>query len=117
MAETYVRAGSVNWIAKGTDVGVQERTLAPGSEIPWHYHTLITDTTICIEGAVRIEMLGPPEQVVIATGQSHAVPPNRPHRITPDGGQRCRFLLVQGVGKYDRHAIDPNTWTEGNSRG
>ena len=30
MSEPYVRAGNVNWIAKGSDVGVQERTLAPG---------------------------------------------------------------------------------------
>ena len=49
MTETYVRAGKINWIAKGSDVGVQERTLAPGEVIPWHYHTLITDTTFCVE--------------------------------------------------------------------
>ena len=85
MTETYVRAGKVNVIAKGSDVRVQERTLAPGNEIPWHYHTLVTDTTYCIEGTVRIEMLDPQEQVVITRGQSHAVPPNRPHRVTPDG--------------------------------
>lgn len=28
MAEPYVRAGKVSWIAKGSDAGVQERTLA-----------------------------------------------------------------------------------------
>lgn len=110
MTETYVRAGNVNVIAKGSDVRVQERTLAPGNEIPWHYHTLVTDTTYCIEGSVRIEMLDPQEQVVITRGQSHAVPPNRPHRVTPEGGRPCRFMLVQGVGKYDRHAVDPKTW-------
>lgn len=110
MAEAYVRAGKVNWIAKGSDVGVQERTLDPGQEIPWHYHTAITDTTYCIEGTVLIEKLGPAESVFIGPGQSHAVPANRPHRITPHGGQSCRFLLVQGVGKYDRHPIDPLTW-------
>jgi len=110
MTETYVRGGNVNFIAKGSDVRVQERTLAPGNEIPWHYHTLVTDTTYCIDGAVRIEMLDPREQVIIARGQSHAVPPNRPHRVTPDGGHSCRFLLVQGVGKYDRHLIDPKTF-------
>jgi quercetin dioxygenase-like cupin family protein len=110
MAEPYVRAGKVNWIAKGSDVGVQERTLAPGQEIPWHYHTLITDTTYCVEGVVQIEMLGPPENVTIAVGESHAVPTHRPHRITPVGDRSCRFLLVQGVGKYDRHPIDPATW-------
>ena len=106
MTETYVRAGNVNMIAKGSDVRVQERTLAPGNEIPWHYHTLVTDTTYCIEGTVRIEMLDPQEQVVITRGQSHAVPPNRPHRVTPDGERPCRFLLVQGVGKYDRHPAE-----------
>lgn len=110
MTETYVRAGNVNVIAKGSDVRVQERTLAPGNEIPWHYHTLVTDTTYCIEGNVRIEMLDPQEQVVITRGQSHAVPPNRPHRVTPDGERPCRFLLVQGVGKYDRHPVDPKMW-------
>jgi len=110
MTETYVRAGKVNVIAKGSDVRVQERTLAPGNEIPWHYHTLVTDTTYCIEGTVRIEMLDPQEQVVITRGQSHAVPPNRPHRVTPDGERPCRFLLVQGVGKYDRHPLDPKNW-------
>lgn len=110
---TYVRAGGVNWIAKGADVGVQERTLAPGQEIPWHYHTVITDTTYCLEGTVQIELLGPPEKVLLGSGQSHAIPTHRPHRITSGGAGSCRFLLVQGVGTYDRHPIDPATWQAG----
>lgn len=108
----YVRAGKVNWIARGSDVGVQERTLFPGADIPWHYHSIITDTPYCLEGAVQIELLGPPERVVLAVGQSFAIAPNRPHRITPAGGQACRFLLVQGVGEYDRHPMDPDTWKQ-----
>ena len=112
MNEPYVRAGKVNWIAKGSDVGVQERTLAPGQAIPWHYHTTIIDTTYCLDGTVQIEMLGPSEQVLLAPGQSHAVPINRPHKITAHGDRPCRFLLVQGVGTYDRHPVDPETWQE-----
>lgn len=110
MSEPYVRAGKVNWIAKGSDVGVQERTLEPGQMIPWHYHTIITDTTVCVEGTVQIEMLGPAERVLLAVGESHAVPVNRPHKITPAGDKSCRFLLIQGVGKYDRHPVDPAEW-------
>jgi len=109
MTETYVRAGRINWIAKGSDVGVQERTLSPGESIPWHYHTIISDTTYCLEGSVQIEMLSPPERVLLDVGQSHAVPTNRPHQITPHGDRPCRFLLVQGVGKYDRHPVDPKS--------
>ena len=110
MSETYIRAGKVNVVARGSDVQVQERTLAPGDQIPWHYHTAITDTTFCIEGVVQIDLLGPAEQVLLTTGQSHSVPTNRPHRITPHGDRPCHFLLVQGVGKYDRHPVDPATW-------
>jgi len=40
----------------------------------------------------------------------HAVPTNRPHQVTPHGDRPCRFLLVQGVGKYDRHPVDSKTW-------
>jgi mannose-6-phosphate isomerase-like protein (cupin superfamily) len=110
VTKPYVRAGQINWIARGSDVGVQERTLEPGQAIPWHYHTSITDTTYCLEGTVQIEMLSPPERVLLTVGQSHAVGTSRPHRITPHGERPCRFLLVQGVGDYDRHAIDPATW-------
>lgn len=110
MAQAYVRAGNVNWIAKGSDVGVQERTLAPGEEVPWHFHTIITDTTYCLAGTVQIELLGPSEKILLGPGESHAIATNRPHRISPHGDQHCRFLLVQGVGKYDRHPVDPNSW-------
>ena len=110
MSEPYVRAGKVNWIAKGTDVGVQERTLGAGQAIPWHYHTIITDTTYCIEGTVQIELLSPSERVLLAVGECHSVAANRPHQITPHGDRPCRFLLIQGVGAYDRHPVDPNTW-------
>jgi len=111
MAQTYVRAGKVDWIAKGADVGVQERTLEPGHEIPWHYHTIITDTTYCLAGTVRIELLGPAEEVLLAVGERYAIPVGRPHRITAHGDPACRFLLVQGVGKYDRHPVDPKAWS------
>ena len=110
MTEPYRRAGKVDWIAKGSDVGVQERTLEPGQMIPWHYHSVITDTTYCLGGTVQIEMLDPPERLLLAVGDSHAVPPNRPHKITPHGDGACRFLLIQGVGDYDRHPIDPASW-------
>ena len=97
MTEPYVRAGKINWIAKGSNVGVQERTLSPGQVIPWHYHTIITDTTYCLEGTVQIELLDPPERVLLSAGQSQAIATNRPHQITAHGDVPCRMLLVQGV--------------------
>ena len=110
MTETYIPAGKINWSAQSCNFRVQVRTLAPGEVIPWHYHTIITDTTYCIEGTLQIEMLDPPERVLLAVGQSYVVPTNRPHQVTSHGEGLCRFLLVQGVGKYDRHPVDPTSW-------
>src|SRR5688572_32897302 len=98
MTAPYVRAGKVNWIAKGSDVGVQERTLGPGDSIPWHYHTVITDTRYCIEGRVQIEMLGRPERVLLAPGQSHSIPDHRPREYTACVGEPCCFCRERGVG-------------------
>ena len=30
--------------------------------------------------------------------------------LTPHGDEPRRFLLVQGVGTYDRHPVEPSTW-------
>lgn len=104
MSATYVRGGKVDWIAKGTDVGVQKRALGPGGDAS------ITDTTYCIEDSIQIDMLDPPERVVLAVGERHPIPTHRPHQLTAHGGRPCRFLLIQGVGAYARHPIDPATW-------
>ena len=58
----------------------------------------------------NIVVAGFTANVLLAVGESYAVARNRPHKITPHGERSCRFLLVQGVGQYDRHPIDPATW-------
>ena len=111
MSEAYVREGKVKWIVKSSDVGVQERTLAPGDVVPWHYHTAIIDTPYCVEGSLQVDLLDPPEQIMLEAGQSYSITTGRPHSITGTGSKACRFLLIQGVGSYDRHAVDPTSWT------
>ena len=34
-------------------------------------------------------------------GDSCTVPPNTAHQVAGKNGGRCRFVIVQGVGKYD----------------
>ena len=38
-------------VAEGTDLRVQVLTLAAGQCVPWHYHTEISDSFVCLEGA------------------------------------------------------------------
>jgi hypothetical protein len=85
----------------------------PGQSIPWHYHTVITDTTYCIEGTVQVEMLGPPERVLLEVGESHAVPTNRPTRSLLTAIDRAAFSSYRASARYDRHPVDPKTWEPG----
>ena len=93
-------------IALGSDVHVKEFTLTAGEEIPWHRHTQVFDVFYCLEGRLDIELaevetgrrlqalfLNAGESIKVETGTAH-----RPHNRGPG---ICRFLLVQGIGKYD----------------
>jgi mannose-6-phosphate isomerase-like protein (cupin superfamily) len=103
---------SREWIAKGTDVYVKEFTLAEHEEVPWHYHTEIYDVFYCLEGRLTIELKDifsgeflP--TLVLGVGDSAKVDAGTAHRPFNPGPGRMRFLLVQGIGKYDYLAFDP----------
>ena len=88
-------------VAGTGDLRVRLYTLAAGQEVPWHYHSHITDTFFCLEGTLSIETRAPADRHVLSVGESRAVPPNTAHRVTGHKGSRVRFLIVQGVGTYD----------------
>jgi hypothetical protein len=117
-------------IAEAPGLRMQILTLAAGQEVPWHWHSEVTDTFWCMDGPMVIEMRAPREEVELAPGQMHAVPAKRlireggiagavnqplkhelassklwmmrcAHRVTGKDGGRCRFAILQGVGTYD----------------
>ena len=88
-------------VAGTGDLRVRLYTLAPGQEVPWHYHSQITDTFFCLEGTLSIETRAPSDHHVLSVGESRSVSPNTAHRVTGHKGNRVRFLIVQGVGTYD----------------
>jgi quercetin dioxygenase-like cupin family protein len=88
-------------IAEAPGLRVQVLTLGPGQCVPWHRHTRIHDTFFCLEGQVVLSTREPEAATILEPGDSAVVPPDRPHRVAPGGGARCRFVIVQGVGEYD----------------
>jgi quercetin dioxygenase-like cupin family protein len=38
-------------VAEGADLRVQVMSLAAGQCVPWHYHSEISDSFVCLEGA------------------------------------------------------------------
>ena len=86
-------------IAEAPGLRVQILTLGKGEDVPWHYHTEITDTFACLDGPMVVKM--PAGDHVLKAGDTFAVPPNTPHRVCGTDGGACRFLVVQGVGAHD----------------
>jgi quercetin dioxygenase-like cupin family protein len=88
-------------IAETGDLAVKRFTLAEGQEIPWHFHSAVTDTFFCLEGTLVVETRAPRARHDLAVGESCAVAPKTAHRVSGRDGARARFLIVQGIGPYD----------------
>lgn len=76
-------------------------TLAEGEEVPWHSHTKIDDDFFCMEGPMQVETRQPDGMQILQLGETFKVPAGRPHRVSGLNGCPCRFMIMQGVGKYD----------------
>lgn len=88
-------------VAEGTDLRVQVLTLAAGQRVPWHKHSEVTDSFVCLEGETVIETRLPNQMVTLAPGQRFAVAKGIAHIVHGKDGRRCKFMIIQGVGVYD----------------
>jgi quercetin dioxygenase-like cupin family protein len=93
-------------VAEGSDMFVKEFNLGPGEGIPWHSHTQVFDIFYCLEGQLEIESKDLPDQedrprITLAAGGSARIEAGTAHHPFNAGSGPCRFLLIQGVGKYD----------------
>lgn len=100
---------NIKVVVASSDVQVREFTVAPDEEIPWHYHTRVTDWCYCLEGVVRAETRQTEGGAVSAQelniGQSCRIDAGIIHRLTNAGTATCRYLLVQAGGRYDFHKL------------
>lgn len=88
-------------VAEGADLRVKVLTLAAGQSIPWHYHSEITDSFVCLEGQIIVETRAPRAIHLLAPGQRCRVDPKTAHLVHGKDGGPGKFLIVQGVGTYD----------------
>ena len=97
---------NIRVVAKGADVLVREYTLDPREAIPWHRHSEVSDYYYGLEGMVLIETRDPAARHEVGAGQFATVGPPTVHHVSNPGAQPCRFVLIQGVGKYDFVKVD-----------
>src|ERR1700758_1082710 len=46
-------------VMEGTDMRASVLTLAASEGAPWHYHSTITDSFVCLEGPMEVETRAP----------------------------------------------------------
>jgi quercetin dioxygenase-like cupin family protein len=92
-------------VMEGADMRALVLTLAAGQNIPWHYHSSITDAFICLTGKLVVETRAPRTRHVLNPGERCAVAPMTAHYVHGEDDGACAFLILQGVGVYDNVAV------------
>lgn len=80
---------------------ISELQISPSQKVPWHCHNNIQDTFYVIEGAIRLFLREPDEEVRLGPGDTYSVRPRRPHLVVNGGQTSATFLVLQGLGEYD----------------
>ena len=81
--------------------------LAPDQFVPWHCHSNITDTFVCLDGPMEVRTRKPAAAHTLGPGSMLSVAPNCAHYVQGTDAGPCRFLIIQGVGEYDYIPVAP----------
>jgi quercetin dioxygenase-like cupin family protein len=92
-------------VMEGQDMRAVVLTLAAGQSVPWHYHSDITDSFVCLDGPMVVETRAPRATHVLEPGQRCEVAPKTAHYVHGKDGLPCKFMVLQGVGEYDNVAV------------
>jgi quercetin dioxygenase-like cupin family protein len=92
-------------VMEGHDMRAVVLTLAAGQAVPWHYHSDITDSFVCLEGPMIVQTRAPRAAHVLMPGERCEVPPKTAHYVHGKDGGACKFMVLQGVGEYDNVAV------------
>jgi quercetin dioxygenase-like cupin family protein len=88
-------------LARNEELRVLVLTLGAWNCVPWHYHDEVIDAFFCLDAPMRVETRDPRKSTVLLPGETFSAPKNVPHFVSGINGEPCRFIVVQGVGKYN----------------
>lgn len=106
MAEQSYAIRKRETVAEVPGLRVRKLSLATGQSVPWHTHTTITDTFFCMVGPMVVETDNPRARHILLPGETVAAEPGQPHYVHGVAMGPCKFMIIQGVGKYDYVAAE-----------
>jgi quercetin dioxygenase-like cupin family protein len=87
------------------NVSVRILELEAGGALPWHHHSEVTDYVFALDEEIEVQLRSPDETVRLTPGERCAVPTGRVHRVVNMCQRKTKYLLIQGVGKYDFNKV------------
>ena len=88
------------------NVRVRILVLDAGEATAWHFHSEVTDRMLCLQGSIAVEYQDPRESVELVCGERCEVAVTRVHRVVNMTPETAKYLLVQGVGRYDFNVVE-----------
>ena len=100
LAHTY----SVNereMIVQTENVRVHTLHLKEDQIIPWHKHSEVNDTFVCLSGETIILSNDEQKEIKLRPGERHTIPSGIGHFVRPETKEGTTFLLIQATGVHD----------------
>ncbi len=88
-------------ILRTENVRVRIVHLGPEEAGSWHAHSEVTDNMFCLSGRMSVRMRAPEEEVFLRPGERCTVAQGRTHQVVNAEPTLTKYLLVQGIGRYD----------------
>jgi mannose-6-phosphate isomerase-like protein (cupin superfamily) len=88
------------------NVRVRIMVLEANEATAWHFHSEVTDRMLGLQGSIVVEYQDPHESVELACGERCEVVMTRVHKVVNMTPEPAKYLLVQGVGRYDFNVVD-----------
>ena len=105
LAHTY-DVSEREMIVNTDDVRVHTMQLTAEQTVPWHKHSVVDDTFLCMSGTMTIRTDGDIKKIVLTPGERYTVVAGVGHYVEPASSDGTKFLLIQAIGKHDYIPID-----------
>ena len=100
LAHTY-DVSEREMIVNTDDVRVHTLQLTAEQTIPWHKHSNVDDTFLCMWGPMTVRTDGDDKEISLSPGERYTVAAGVGHYVEPATADGTKFLLIQAVGKHD----------------
>jgi mannose-6-phosphate isomerase-like protein (cupin superfamily) len=88
------------------EVRVAEFSIDPVSVGSVHFHNHVNELCVCLEGQMLVHQQGLPS-VSLRPGQRTTIPAGVVHTVENPVNETCKYMVVQGPGKYDLVRLNP----------